>query len=115
MSKHDAGLMDLAGCFIAAAGLPTNPNVYDEVADRCLSLLQPAVRLWEREGLIILGSNDVLIKCPLFQELWDHAMLVSSKRKPSITSTTQFACGDIDEAHVESLTGSDIDKVPRKV
>ena len=112
MSKHDPDLMDLAGCFIAAAGLPTTSNIYDEVADKCLSLLQPAVRLWKREGLIILGSNDVLIKCPLFQKLWDHAMRVSSKW-PSITSTTQSA--GVDEVHAESLTGSDVDKIPRKV
>jgi hypothetical protein len=48
-------LMDLAACIVAVAGLPTTRQVYENTADKCLSLLQPALRLWQSEGLIIPG------------------------------------------------------------
>jgi hypothetical protein len=117
MSKHDAALKGLTEAFIEAAGLPTVTRIYKEVADKCFCLLQYSVRSWQTKGLIIPGGNGVLIKCPLFQRLWDCALQLSSKRKLSIIPTAQFPEDNIDEK-TESLTLSDnavVNAAPRKV
>lgn len=114
MSIHDADLIGLATAVVAAAGLPTTAQVCEEVANKCFSLLEPSVRFWQSEGLIIPGDNNVLIKCPEFQRLWDHEVQLSPKGAQWTLSTAQFPANDIDKMSAASL-GSPNDKSPRKV
>jgi hypothetical protein len=112
MSKDSTDLQDLALCIIAAAGLPSTRPVREDVAVKCLSLVEPSLRSWQREGLIIHESNGVLIKCPLFQKLWDFAMKLPSKRKLAIVPTTQLPEEDMDG---EKVNNAVINKAPGKV
>lgn len=120
-SLHDEDLVHLAKSFITAAGLPTIPQVYEEVANKCLSFLQSSTQLWQSQGLIILGDNNTLAKCPLFQKLWDYAIKQPLKRRLSIASTGQALNCSRDEVDSsgESLTSphakTSESKPPKKV
>jgi hypothetical protein len=63
---HDANFMTLAKYLITAAGLPTFSQVYEEVACKCLELIQLSVQSWQDEGLVVPGNNNTLVKCLLF-------------------------------------------------
>jgi hypothetical protein len=57
-------------------------------------------------------GNDVLIKCPLFQTLWDVAMQQLSKRKLPIIPTAQFPEEGVDEGRVNNAV---VNETPKKV
>jgi hypothetical protein len=82
-SMHDTDLM-VARSFVEAAGLQAAPKVYEQVANKCFSLLQSSVNSWQSEKLIVPGDNNVLIECPLFQKLWNYELKISPERQLSI-------------------------------
>jgi hypothetical protein len=96
-SVYDADLMDIVKSFIASVGLPAVSEIYDEVAKKCLSLLQPSIKSWQSEGLLVLGEHNTLVKSPLFQKVWDRALQLYPKKRLSIVSTGQeYPAGDVD-------------------
>jgi hypothetical protein len=114
MSLGDTDLIDLAKSIVEAAGLPSSFRVHEEVAKKCLLLLQPSIRSWKREGLIIRGPNDTFIKCPLFKKLWDHEIRLSPKKTLSNASSAQSPTHSLDEPGTGRLA-SPCDKSPKKV
>lgn len=114
MSMGDTNLVDLAKSIVEAAGLPSSFRVHEEVAKKCLLLLQPSIRSWKREGLIIRGPNDIFIKCPLFKKHWDHEIRLSPRKKLSNASSVQSPTHSLDERSTERFASS-YDKSPKKV
>lgn len=94
---HDAYLAKVTKTLIGAAGLPAIPQVYEEVAARCLSLLRSSVESWRSDGLIVQGNKNSLVKCPLFQELWDQTGNVPPNITMPVISTTGGSPADFDE------------------
>ena len=104
-SIHDDHLMEVGKAFQSAANLPAVSQILDEVAKKCFSLLLPAIKTWQSEGLIIPGNNNVLVKCPLFQSLWDHAIQLHPKRKlPSVSKGEVSAASGAAKAYPKSVT-----------
>jgi hypothetical protein len=81
-SMHDVNFMTLAKYLIIAAGLPTISQVYEEVACNCLELIQSSVQSWQDEGLVVPGNNNTLVKCPLFQSMWDRTEKFLGNKAP---------------------------------
>jgi hypothetical protein len=119
---RDPHVVELANSIIAAARLPTIPQVLEAAAIKCLSFLQLSAESWLSEGMIVPGKNNCLVKCPLLQKLWDRAVRKSPGRSLSIISTSQiFSASDDDKSSLrpESLNSTYIkcsaDKSARKV
>lgn len=119
---RDPHVVELANSIIAAARLPTIPQVHEEVAVKCLSFLQLSAESWLSDGLIVPGKNNCLVKCPLLQKLWDRAVRKSPGRSLSIISTSQiFSASDDDKPNLclESLNSTNAkcstDKSAKKV
>lgn len=120
-SIHDAHLMEVGKAFQSAANLPAVPQILEEIAQKCFSLLLPAIKTWQSEGLIIPGNNNALVKCPLFQSLWGHAIQLHRKRKQSSVSkgkVSAVSAVDKAKAYPKSVTlSNDIspeNKYPKK-
>jgi hypothetical protein len=79
---HDANFMALARYIVTAAGLPTISQVYEEVACKCLGLIQSSVQSWQDQGLLVPGNNNTLVKCPLFQSMWDRTEIFLGNKSP---------------------------------
>jgi hypothetical protein len=103
---HDSALVDLANSFISAASLPFIPQVHKEVTEKCVGLIRSSAEAWERDGLIVPGSNDNLVKCPLFQSYWDSAIQKSPQRSMSIISAEHISEGDFEDLNASPRSSS---------
>lgn len=110
---YDADLMDLSKSVVAAARLPTTSLVCEEVAARCLALVQPAVRSWKSKGLVVLGHDNVLVKCPLFRNLWEQEMQRSPKKNLLNISASNLSSRHSNETSQTKPPSHD--KSPKKV
>ena len=70
---NDPIFVDLVNLIKSEAGVPNTRNWEHKVPAKCTDLINTSTRAWKRDGLLVT-HNNVIVKSPLFQHLWDRAV-----------------------------------------
>jgi hypothetical protein len=119
---NDPIFVDLVNLVKSEAGVPNTRNWEHKVPAKCTDLINMSTRAWKRDGLLVT-HNNVIMKSPPFQYLWDcavQAAQVSSSTGLSAEQNLPFSspenearsidCSSVNRA-AEALEGSYAHKV----
>jgi hypothetical protein len=93
---------NLTKLFIAASDIPDTPPANEIVSTRCSAMVHSSAQQWKMEGLLVMGEYGKLVKNPVLEEIWDHAVQDAAATRTLRRSSMRPSPGDGIEVKIMS-------------